>query len=404
MRAADKTIQFVKDWIAGRFTKRQYQNYYIVRTPNAEFLLKSTEARDLVAIKDNSDHIYLFDSDLYISDFDHKIRQDDGAMSNPFLCLINDGYPFAYTRISPQTVENCKLNNTISKWKTLDRVEVFNPSLPTTPLYISLIDVEGQRYIIEPVMSSDGRPSPATKMPLLAWAERGIEKSFKFSNPYVSYNINSLYNNTFTTVDEIRRNYVTIAGEALPVSWTSSEGWVFIPTNYETVEQITKRPFKEAKKLRPNPYAYSISSGLMNVGNLQKRWETIEENASAIKQCINLRDEVTSSDWRDVLRRSFLPEIADDFIEYFEADDKWLQEHFEIARAGALEVILRSKIALNLGGAIVYINHENNSSPLNEYVIYAKIFSKLGEKATFLKILPAPNMATKVKGVFNVDN
>jgi len=399
MKAAEKTIEFVKEWINGTFSKRSYQNYYIVKTPNAQFLMKSTEQRELIAIRDLTGHIYLFDSDLNITTYGaQRLIENDRALSNPLICLIYEGFTFKYTRVSPATLERASVLGLISKWKTLDRVEVTNPSL-SGPIYLSLVEIGDKRYYITPGMSTDNNPNKIWS--LIGWAQHGPEQKYKFTNQWPQYGLTTIYSNKVNKVNELKDDYVTLAGEAASNSWVNEDGWVFIPTEFESIEEITGRPFKAAKRTRPNPYAYGISGVAANLNNLNRRFETVEENAQALKQCVNIRTDITSSDWKDIFRTTLLPEIAEDFIAYFEADDAWLREHFEIAQAGALESQLRAKISMNLAGSSVYINREPNISPLSEYVIYVKTFVLGEENAKFMKILPSPSIADKIKGVFD---
>ena len=401
MRAAEKTINFVKEWINGTYTKRQYQNYYIVRTPHAQFLMKQTENRELLAIKDTTGHIYLFDDELPIQNYGEVRIYETDAMSNPFLCLIAEDYQFAYTRVSPQSLHRqtgSPLSN-LSKWKTLDRVEVSNPSLPA-PLYLSLVELGDYRYYISPIIDTE-IPASARKMSLKAWALHSQEASHKFPNKWPLYNFNILYSNKINTVGEIKNNYLGIAGDEADKSWVTYEGWVFIPTAFESIEQITGRPFKEAKRTRPSPYAYGLHGNNVNPNQMYRRFETVDENIEALKECINMREPFDSSDWKDKMRMKFLPEVAQDIIDYFEADDAWLREHFEIAKAGHMESQFRSKIAIGFASSLMFINKETNLSPLGDYVVYLKAPGLIKDK--FMKIIPVPSMANKVKGLFDGD-
>jgi len=403
MRAADNTVEFVKQWIAGTYTKRQYQNYYIVKTPHAQFLMKQTEARDLLAIRDNSGHIYLFDNDLGIVDYGEPRLRENDALSNPFLCLIHEDYDFKFTRINPLSIDRSSrgisLVDSISKWKVLDRVEVDNPSLPV-PVYVSLVEIGDIRCLISPYFEKDDRVPPKTSLEL--WAQNGVEATYKFPHRWLYYNLSELYSNKINSIKEIKGNYLAVAGEKASLSWVNADGWVFIPTDFETVEEITGRPFREAKRARPNPYAYGMTGSNINMNNVHRRYETVEENAEALKHCINLRDDFDSSNWQQVIKGKYLPETAEDYIAFFEADDAWLREHYEIARAGALEAKFRAKVSMSLGNTVIFVNNEPNPSPMGEHVVYLKANSVSPFK--FLKVLPTPSSASKVRGIFDGDN
>lgn len=405
MRAADKTVEFVKEWIAGTYTKRQYQNYYIVKTPHAQFLMKQTEARDLLAIRDTTGHIYLFDADLTVGIYGNTEIYEDGAMSNPFLCLLKDGYDFKYTRISPASVNRYGKENvllaTISKWKTLDRKEVSNPTL-RTPVYLSIVEIGDTRFFISPYPID---ATEDTRVSLTEWAQNTIEAKYRFPHPYPSYQINALYSNKLNTVDEIKGNYVAAAGDKLEQSWVQEDEWVYIPTDYQTIEDISGRSFREARKTRPNPYAYGLVGSNININNIHRRFETTDENAEAIKNCINLRDEIDSSNWKQAIHARYISDMANDYIAFFEADDAWLREHYEVAKAGALEARFRAKVSLALNGCIVYVNREDNPSPLSDHVVYIKTKNPVGsDPSTFLKVLPTPAITNRIKEVFNGDN
>ena len=403
MRAADKTIEFVKEWIAGTYTKRQYQNYYIVKTPHAQFLMKQTELRDLLAIKDTTGHIYIFDHDLQIYDYgDPRIVPND-AMSNPFLCLIQEAYDFKYTRVSPLSIGRMgrgqQFLSNISKWKTLDRVEVANPSLGV-PVYLSLIEAGDLRLYITPELAVEDRI--IAKTPLAEWVQHKQEAEYRFPHQWTQYMMTELYSNKINSIEAIKGNYLALAGDKVDKSWVSKDGWVFIPTDFTTVEEITDRPFQAARATRPNPYAYGMVGNGVNLHKLYQRFETIEENAEAIKEVITLRDDFDSSTWELAVRMGRLPEIAESLIAFFQADDAWLREHFEIAKAGYLEAKFRSKVSMGLGGALVHVNAEPNPSPMGEHVIYLK--AQNAGSANFVKVLPAPVAASKVKGIFDGDN
>ena len=399
MRAAEKTINFVKEWINGTYTKRQYQNYYIVRTPHAQFLMKQTENRELLAIKDTTGHVYLFDDELPIQRYGEIRIYETDAMSNPFLCLIAEDYQFAYTRVSPASLhrQTGEPLAHLSKWKTLDRVVVDNPSLPT-PIYLSLVEVGDYRYYITPVMDSE-IPSDAKKMSLKAWASHNQEAIHKFPDRWPMYNFNILYSNKINTVGEIKNNYLAIAGDEADRSWVTYEGWVFIPTAFESIEQITGRPFKEAKRTRPSPYAYGLHGNNINPNHMYRRFETVDENVEALKECINTREIFDSSDWKEKLKLKLLPEVAQDIIDYFEADDAWLREHFEIARAGHMEAQFRSKVSIGFASSLMFINKETNPSPLGDYIVYIKAPGL--NRVAFTKVIPVPSMAHKMKGLFD---
>ena len=398
MRAADKTIAFVKEWIAGTYTKRQYQNYYIVKTPHAQFLMKQTENRELLAIKDTTGHIYVFDNALSIYDYSDPRIIPTEAMSNPFLCLIEEGYDFKYTRVNPQSIHRMAASqqflNTISKWQTLDRVEVSNPYIKV-PVYLSLVAAGDLRLFISPEMTVDNR----MPMTLMEWVSHKEEMEYKFKHPWTQYEMSELYSNKINSIEEIKGNYLTLAVDKIDKSWVSKEGWVYIPTDYDTVEEITGQPFNEARASRPNPYAYGIPFHAINLQNLYRRFETIDENAEAIRSILNLREDFDSSNWKQIVSIGRIPEVSKSLIDFFEADDIWLREHFEIAKMGTLEAKFRSKVSLGLGGALVHVNFEPNLTPLRDHVIYAKAVGFKTDK--FVKIMPAPATASRVKGIFN---
>ena len=399
MRAAEKTIEFVKEWVAGTYTKRQYQNYYIVKTPHAQFLLKQTDNRDLLAIKDNSGHIYVFDDELYVYGYgEHRLDANRG-MNNPFLCLIAEGYDFKHTRVSGHSLNNSPVLGTISKWNTLDRVELPNPSLQV-PVYLTLVAVGDHRFFISPVMDMESKVPARTK--LADWVQNDLESKYVFTDKWTHYRMTELYSNKINSISEIKGNYVTIAGEHADRSWVNADGWadgwVFIPTDFTSVEEITGRQFKQARYTRPSPYAYGLVGNVSNLQNLYRRFETIEENAEALKEILNLREDFNSSNWQLAIKSKFVPEVAEDFIAFFEADDIWLREHFEVAEAGLLESKFRSKVSMGLGSTLLYINREPNLSPMGQHVVYMKARGMSSQK--FVKVLPVPANAPKVREIF----
>lgn len=406
MRAADKTVAFVKEWIAGTYTKRQYQNYYIVKTPHAQFLMKQTENRECLAVRDNSGHIYMFDNDLYIQD--HRLStyaiSETDAMSNPLLCLLLEGYDFKYTRIDPnsirRTAHGAEFLNSMSKWKTLDRVEIKNDKLDQ-PVYLSLIEAGDLRFYISPELVADGRIPART--PLGEWAQHSYEKEYKFNHKWPLYNLTSLYTNKINSVAAITDNYLAMAGDKAEQSWVSGEGWVLIPTDFSTIDEIAGRPFNSLRATRPNPYAYGLVGAGVNLQLLYRRFETIDENIDPIRGILNFRDYCDSSNWKAVISQGKLPEITKNIIDFFEADDAWLRDNYEIARAGALEARVRSKLSMAAGIDLLYVNEEPNSSPLSEYVLYLKR-PGLGFPDKFVKLIPTPCLANKVKDICNASN
>ena len=102
------------------------------------------------------------------------------------------------------------------------------------------------------------------------------------------------------------------------------------------------------------------------------------------------------------MRDNFLPEVAEDYIKFFEADDAWLNDYYEVAQA--TEAMVRSKLGLNMGKALLYVADEANPSPMRDRVLYIKSFVHATQKSFFVKTVPAPWIADKVKGVFDGDN
>ena len=406
MRAAEKTVNFVKQWINGTYTQRSYQNYYIVKTPNAQFLMKQTESRECLAVRDNSGHIYMFDNDLYVYNnrtSTYAISETE-AMSNPLLCLLQEDYDFKHTRIDPASIRRMSQGDqfisSMSKWKTLDRVEVKNISLDT-PIYLSLIEAGDLRLYISPDLVPDSRIPVRT--PLIAWTQHIHEKEYKFLHKWVHYAMTSLYTNKINSVADIKNIYLAMAGDRAEQSWTGMDGWVGIPTYFSTIEEITGQPFNAVRATRPNPYAYGLVNPSVNLQLLFRRFETIDENVDTIRGILNFRDSFDSSNWKDALALGRLPEITKNIIDFFEADDAWLRDNYEIARAGALEARVRSKLPMAAGIDLLYVNEEPNSSPLSEYVLYLKSPGS-GFPDKFVKLIPTPCLANKVKDICNASN
>src|SRR5258706_13968959 len=89
MEIAPKTVEFVKEWVNGTYTKRQYQNYYTVKTEHANFLMKLTEKRELLAIKDPTNHVYIWD--------------DNGDLDNAFAAILKQSefkWPNDFSRVA----------------------------------------------------------------------------------------------------------------------------------------------------------------------------------------------------------------------------------------------------------------------------------------------------------------
>lgn len=409
MKAAQNTIDFAKEWVAGTYTKRQYQNYYTVKTPYAQFLLKLTNDRELMAIKDNTGHIYLFHGALSINDeqasrWGTSLNPNAECMSNPFICLLAEGFQFEHTSVTCNYDVAKNITDNISKWRTVDRIEIKNESL-VRPVYLSLIAIGSMLYYLYPedIIATNNK-----EYSLQEWTDNIEERLFKFPNRYPFYTLNVLQSNTVKKVNEIKGSYLTVAGNKAKESSTtlgngrsSMKGWVSIPTDFKTVEEITGSPFREAKKTRPTFYSYGLPAHLINQVPTLGRFETMEENALKITEYIHIRKAHGGMSWRDLIRNEYYPELAEAFISFFEADDAWLREHFEIPKAEHYEHLARENLPVGLNEATIYVHKEPNPSIIGNYAIYIK---DKKENITFTKILPAPFMACKVNETFNADN
>jgi hypothetical protein len=418
MKAAQNTINFAKEWVTGTYTKRQYQNYYTVKTPYAQFLLKLTDDRKLLAIKDNSGHIYLFHRPSTIESYPEIDEPSTGcrgypldhtSQSNPFLCLLAEGFQFEHTSVDCGSAVAGTTVNDISQWRTVDRIEIKNESLPM-PVYLSLIAIGSKLYYLYPkdILTTIGK-----EYSLQEWADNVEERLFKFPNKWPIYTIATLQSNTVKKVNEIKESYLTVAGNKAKESLVtlgndqpSMCGWVSIPTDFKTVEEITGSPFREAKKTRPTFYSYDLPAHLLNgdTGHTLRRFETMEENPLKITEYITIRKPNKGMSWRDTIRNEYYPGLAEAVISFFEADDAWLREHFEIPKAEQYE--RRARRNLSTGqwrqweDKVIYVRKEPNPSIVGDYAIY---FKDKKENTTFTKLLPAPFVVCSINETFNAN-
>lgn len=390
MEIAPKTVEFIKQWIAGTYKQRQYQNYYQVKTEHANFLMKLTNKRELLAVRDPTGHIYMFD--------------DNGDDDNGFAYLLKMGHtwPNGYTRVwsgrmgtkygaAPKGTDYAC--NQISKFRVCERISLVQ-KWSERPLYISLIALGNRRFFTFP-----DHDWTYDTMPLKHWASFQFEADHKYlkHQPYSSLT-ECLPN--IETIERIRGHYVDLANDTYEngaeVATVRESGWMVVPTLFNNIDEISGLPLLEMRKSRPNPYAFGISAAHFDIDKLVRRYETTEENISLLTATIrevNHRDVLNidpETDWRGYLKQRFPLDMAQNYIDYIEADDRWLAANYDAAHAAELERVLRQPIGSVDGW--VFAKKESDSR-FGPYAIYHR-----NKNQPFDRIIPTPPQWSRIFG------
>jgi len=401
MRAADNTIAFVKEWIEGKLTKRQYMHYYIVKTPHAQFLMKANEQPDLVAIKDHTGHIYICDEDMNRYHINHE-----KAQRNPFFALLSDGFRFSYSLVNAESFrDNRSLH--VSKWKTLDRIEIFNEESEGN-IHLSLIQIGEQCYFTETGCSIQD------KLSLIQWANYEDIKKQKFPEftrinkfqPYVSLcEVKGKPNN----VSDIRGAYVEYAGTQAKSSVITGH-WILIPTHKKRLNEVADENINAVLRSRPMAYNYGLTYDLVNVDQAQQRTEfpffpeqldtyNRHDNLINLDSIADGRSLIGSGhNWRQFLKDHMDEEMAENLIQFIDDDDAWLQENCHLIAPFSLGQKFKGHLFReNINGYILMLE-ENNPSMIPTLVAYIKgnVIDRYNQidalkLPNFTKVLPAPN-------------
>lgn len=393
---APKTVDFAKAWVWGLFTKRQYQNWYIVKTKDTEFVLTLTEKRELYAMKDRkTGHVFLWDSALeYIRD-----GRLSGGMDNPFNVLIRDGFQFpnGYTRLNDryghlydekEQGAGADVRTIMSKFRLCDRITL---KTKVGEMNISLIALGDRRFYTAPLISRAGK-----SVSLEDWATFKYEASLPNDNPYHNYKLTEIFHRDgIEKVADIRGHYMDVAGDMLPKATANESSWIQFPTSAITIDELAGCDFLKAKQSRPNPYNYHINPSLADFSKLSRRHETIAENADHLRECLHLDGDIhrdfTSSEWKDHLHKHLPADMAQRYVAYFMADDEWLEQHRKVARAGHLEYLLRENSVPVQGWIYLRAATDTRFGP---YEIYMRGTSD----TEFQRYLPSPMYYNKVFG------
>lgn len=396
---APKTVDFVKQWVYGLFTKRQYQNWYIVKTKDSEFLLTMTDKRELYAIKDiKSGHIYIWDSAL---EADAHGAVLSSGMDNPFNVLIRDRFefPHGFTRLwdasfgylediadqIKKTGSETDVRSIMSKFRVCDRITLVTN---VGPLHISLIALGERRFYTAPRLSRTGMPVPLTD-----WASFKYEANFKYPHAYFPYTLTEIFRREgIEKVSDIRGHYLEAAGDMLPKSIANEASWIEVPTKAHDIDELAGSDFLKAKTQRPNPYHYHINPSVADFSALSRRHQTITENSEHLADCLKLdgdtSDGFTASNWKDHLHKLLPADLAERYVAYFTADDAWLEQHRDVARAGYLEHLLRLTGTPVSGWLLVRPAEDSRFGPFDIYM--------RPDHKPFKRLIPAPMYYNKI--------
>lgn len=390
MQVAEKTVAFVKEWIEGKYTKRQYQNYYTVKTEHAEFLLKLTEKRELLATKDKTGHVYIWDEN----------NDDDNAFSqliDPSSHSLGLGFvwPNGYTRLNSYKMgsndKDGSAVNQISKFRVCERITINNPKL-AGPLYLTLFALGNRRFYTLPERSPYGKP-----ISLKTWATFEVEAEFPYCVNSVLLKATETLPN-LEKIADIRGHYMALAGDKLEVSTIVENGWIIIPTDYQTVEEISGLSLLEMRKTRPNPFAYGVSAAHFDMDKLMRRYETTEENVELLTKAIvtnRQRSDLPdpAANWEFYMLARYPIDMAKNYIAYIKADDQWLADNYAAAHACALEYQLRTTMGAIDGWVF---GGKCDDARFGPCAIYMK-----NNNLPFLRVLPVPAAMPRIFGEVN---
>ena len=400
-KAADKTIAFVKEWIEGKLTKRQYMHYYIVKTKDAEFLMKANEKPDLVAIKDKSGHVYIPDDTLHC----YGLREER-TLRNPLFALLADRFQFPHSLLEEGSFQE-GVGAEVSKWKTLDRIEVLNNNAEMN-VYVSLVQMGEKRYVTDTSFRDN------TRMDLREWADYGDlkKKVFKDYNkidkiqPYTR--LREIAGKP-TKVAEVRGAYVEYAG-SLASEAIVGEEWIYIPTHKAKLNEVADENIPAVLKTRPLPYHYGLTSDVINV---EKAWQRTEfpfypeqlSNYHSAENFINLNNLPngrafihSGHQWREWLRAGIEAEIAESLIQFIDDDDAWLSDNGYVMSAFAWGRKFKADLFKEALNGYLLVVEESNPSLCSRHVAYVKgsTLDTYNGKVRitmpfFTKIIPAPH-------------
>lgn len=398
-KAAEKTIAFVKEWIEGKLTKRQYMHYYIVKTPYAQFLMKANEQPDLVAIKDSSGHIYLPENVLH----SYSLK-DEVSQRNPFMALLAEGFQFNYTLLEESSL-NGSAGQELSKWKTLDHIQILNIDSDMN-IHVSLVQIGDTRYITEMGFRVDDG------LTVKDWANYEELKKRKFKDkqdkvqPYMMLRAVS---GKPTKVMDVRGAYLEYVGDQVKTAIVT-ERWIFIPTEKKLLNEVADPNIHAILKTRPMAYHYGLTEDIINLEAAWKRTEypfhPEQLNAySRSNNFINIDNLPNGKafldaghQWREWLLKHIEAEMAAGVIKFIDDDDAWLLENGYIMSAFAWGRTFKANLFGEPLNGYVLVVEESNPSICNKHVAYIKgnIFDNYNGKTTlsmpnFTKVIPAPH-------------
>jgi hypothetical protein len=403
MKAADKTIEFCKAWIAGGLTKSQHMHYYIVKTPHAEFMMKRNEQPDLVAIKDSFGHVFIPDDSMSRHSFN-----DERVSRNPFFALIQvSKHAFAYSILTEEPLREL---TDLSKWQTLSHLAV--PHKSGLHIKLALIKIGETRYTTEVPQNSAN-----TTMPLLDWANyKDIRtadlRGYVAEQQVQPYSVLTEAQGKPNRLEACRTAYVDFAGDMKAHS-TISGKWITIPTDKVNLSDVLHKGINEIIKTRPMPYLYNVPPTLIDAGLAMARLdypfhpEKITSQTSFIRQenLPNNRDFLRSGEsWAGWLVNNLEYELANNLIRFINDDDAWLRENAHtIAPIVHGDRFRQALFGQGLNGYPLLVE-ESNPSVLPTHVLYAKgttlttEYSRTKPVTTyraFTKFIPAPHTEDK---------
>lgn len=389
MKPSPNTMAFVREWLKGNYKKRQYQNWYTVKTEHAQFLMKLTEDRELMAIKDNSGHVYVWSeggATIYTNEM--RLRNKE---PNPLLWILNEGFPCPFTMVTPWTSSLDIHNendprNSISKWRVCDRQTIQHEK---GRVYISLIAIGDKRFTILP---KTGEVAPT--IPLLDWVNYRDEAKYEYESKFVNHRIARSKDNA-ESLKSLRQAYVDLAGDKLDASAVIGSRWVIIPTEFMAESDITGVCYRDIRKTRPNPANFGISPIDIDYNVAAFRYATTEENIGVTLNVLK-HPVANANHWRMELSQRVNKATYDAIIEFLKADDAWLIENCEAVVALKHEAHAKAGHFKGLKEVTVVPNNDGYGP--------VKIYARIPNRLPYYRYVPTPGEAINIlKGFPNAN-
>ena len=332
MDAAQGTVDFVQAWVDGKLTKRQHMHYYVVKMPDAEFLMKKNKDPELVAIRDLNGFIFI------LAEWHRYGGYLTDRLNNPLYALLHKGHKFPHSVIDINSftssargkdVLDPRMN--ISKWRTK---ETFTIQHKIMPLHYHLIEIDDAQFFTG--LSYDDNFA----MSMDTWSTYEDIKNIELHSDARTWQLQPtcmlfLLDNKVSKYEEIRQRYVDFAKGETKTTLVMNQ-WIFVPTKVKDLDTLLSLEVDKIIKTRPVPQHYGIPSNFIDANLAWARMNFPFEPSQLDRygsnfinfRCFNRSEEFTHSvDWKQSILKQIDKDIAHKIIKFIEEDDAWLEQH-----------------------------------------------------------------------------